>query len=420
MYADSEGNILEDTRYEAVGRAGDKMVRLTPEDFIPLPEGSELFFMPGRTPYGFDIATGETTLYTEGHAVCGFVSPAHTQTFLSAYLKQQNAPVLPLYAYTAIGWLRGKFYCTAVRIDSDIRQDYGQFHLPTIESKVESLRARYPDNKLVEHLASNCALTYHCRAAQNYFMGRWECPIPSSPACNAACLGCISLQPDDNPIGSSHFRLKFTPRVDEIVEIAVDHLNSAERPIVSFGQGCEGEPLLVWETLAPAIREIRKRTQKGIININTNASRPDAVEELCKAGLQSIRVSMNSAQEAWYTPYYLPRNYNFDDVVESIRVVKRHGGWASINYFTYPGLTDSLPEYEALHKLISDTGLNMIQWRNFNIDPDWYLKRAKITVPQERLGLIGLMERLKMEFPHLVYGYFNPSAQVQSRHMVLG
>ena len=29
-------------------------------------------------------------------------------------------------------------------------------------------------------------------------------------------------------------------------------------PIISFGQGCEGEPLLMWETLKDAIYQIRK------------------------------------------------------------------------------------------------------------------------------------------------------------------
>ena len=32
-------------------------------------------------------------------------------------------------------------------------------------------------------------------------------------------------------------------------------------------------------------------------------------------------------------------------------------------------MTDSEEEYQALRKMISDTVLDMIQWRNFNIDP---------------------------------------------------
>lgn len=414
VYADNAGNILEDTRYEAVGRSGREIIKLSKEDFIELPEGSEFFFLPGRLPYGYNKKTGDIELREAGKAVSVFVSPAHTQTYLSAFEKEEKAPVLPLYAYTAVGWLNGKFYTTAVRIEPDIRQDFDQFHFPEIKKQVTAFRKKYPENHLVEHLANNCALTYHCRAAQNYFLNRWECPIPASPACNAECLGCISLQPEENPINSAHFRLKFQPSAKEISEVAVDHIESAPTPIVSFGQGCEGEPLLVWETLRDSIKEIRRRTSEGILNINTNGSKPQAVEALCKAGLQSIRVSMNSAQKEWYTNYYLPRNYKFEDVIESIKVVRKHGGWASINYFTFPGLTDSPEEYEALRKLIRDTNLSMIQWRNFNIDPDWYLKKAKIGETGKGLGILYIMQALKKEFPHLRYGYFNPYESVVS------
>ena len=85
------------------------------------------------------------------------------------------------------------------------------------------------------------------------------------------------------------------------LEYTVPHLETAPYPIVSFGQGCEGEPLLMWETIREAIIEIRKHTDKGSININTNGSKPDAVKALCEAGLNSIRVSTNSARREIYT-----------------------------------------------------------------------------------------------------------------------
>ena len=71
-------------------------------------------------------------------------------------------------------------------------------------------------------------------------------------------------------------------------------------------------------------------------------------------------------------------------------------------------MTDSVEEYEALRKMIKDTGLKMIQWRNFNIDPDWYLGKINVTDTGEFLGVKQLMELIQEEFPHLKYGYFNP------------
>jgi MoaA/NifB/PqqE/SkfB family radical SAM enzyme len=164
----------------------------------------------------------------------------------------------------------------------------------------------------------------------------------------------------------------------------------------------------MWETIREAILEIRKHTARGSININTNGSRPDAVEELCRAGLNSIRVSTNSARKHIYEAYYRPNNYGFEDIVESLCVVRRHQGWSSINYFVFPGMTDTEAEYEALRNLIRKTGLNMIQWRNFNIDPDWYLGKIGVTDTGDFMGIHQLMDLLREEFPTLRYGYFNP------------
>jgi molybdenum cofactor biosynthesis enzyme MoaA len=185
-------------------------------------------------------------------------------------------------------------------------------------------------------------------------------------------------------------------------------LMSAPYPIVSFGQGCEGEPLLMWETIREAIIEIRKHTDRGSININTNGSRPEWVKALCEAGLNSIRVSTNSARKHIYEAYYRPNNYSFEDIVESLKVVRSYGGWASINYFVFPGMTDSVEEYEALRKLIKETDLSMIQWRNFNIDPDWYLGKINVSDTGEMMGVKQLQDLIREEFPNLKFGYFNP------------
>src|SRR5207237_574455 len=81
---------------------------------------------------------------------------------------------------------------------------------------------------------------------------RWEMAIAVSPGCNARCVGCISKQEEEGLV-SPQDRLTFIPNVDEIVEVAVPHLEIAEEAIVSFGQGCEGEPLLQWRRIEQAI-----------------------------------------------------------------------------------------------------------------------------------------------------------------------
>ncbi|MDR6568464.1 MULTISPECIES: radical SAM protein [Chitinophaga] len=408
LYSDGNGNIFEDTTMHVTGRSGWDAWPVEADEWIELPEGGNLYELPGRRGIGINATTGDMQLCDKGWAVAAFIPPAHTGFYLAAYETMPDAPTLPLFCYTAVGWLDGKFYVPATRIEADIRQECAGFDDKKVKQGVKTLVEAYPHNRLVQHLAENCALTYECPAARNYFMGRWECPIPSSPACNANCVGCISFQPEEESIVSTQDRLRFKPTAEEIVEYTVPHLESAPFPIVSFGQGCEGEPLLMWETIRESILEIRKHTPKGSININTNGSKPDAVRALCEAGLNSIRVSLNSAQEKYYTPYYRPNNYVFEDIIESLKVVREFGGWTSINYFVFPGMTDSADEYEALRKLIRETGLNMIQWRNFNIDPDWYLGKLGVTETGECLGVKQLQELIHEEFPDLKFGYFNP------------
>ena len=179
--------------------------------------------------------------------------------------------------------------------------------------------------------------------------------------------------------------------------------------MVSFGQGCEGEPLLAGEVLVEAVRQIRQRTNKGIINLNTNASRPDVIERLCEAGLDSIRASINSAQKIYYNIYYNPRHYTFEHVIESMKIMRKYDRWVSINYLTFPGLTDHPQEIAALENLISETKINMIQTRNLNIDPDWYLDRLGLRdLPQEQIGMRNWVSHIENNFPSIKLGYFNP------------
>ncbi len=409
LYSDGNGNIFEDESLYAVGRAGWDALPVDEQDWIELPEGGNLYELPGRRGIGIDVKTGEMRLCEKGWAVAAFIPPAHTGLYMAAYeTVLEEAPTLPLFCYTAAGFRDNQIYVTALRIEQDIRQECAGYDNDKIQSGALELLKNYPDNRLVQHLMNNCCNTYHCPAARNLSLGRWECPVPMSPACNANCIGCISFQPEEETIVATQDRLTFKPMVEEVTEFTVPHLLSAPYPLISFGQGCEGEPLLMWETIRDAIIEIRKHTTNGSININTNGSKPNAVKALCEAGLDSIRVSLNSAQKHIYTAYYRPNNYEFEDIIESLKVVKSYGGWTSINYFVFPGMTDTEAEYEALRKLIADTDLSMIQWRNFNIDPDWYLGLMGVTETQPFVGVRNLMDTIKEEFPNVKFGYYNP------------
>ncbi|MBN2535181.1 MAG: radical SAM protein [Spirochaetales bacterium] len=417
VVSDANGNVFELPPYRMTGMSMNTLVLPPPSSLIELPYGSNIFMLPLRHAIGYDPRTGQYKEITEykGNPVFGasaFMAPAYMQLLRSAYTSCRDVSPLPLYSYTALGWLNGKFYVCGIRIDDDRRQDLENFDLDHIGEQAQDMKQRFKGNRLAAHLVDHCVCRYGCPAARNFVLERWECPLPTSPACNAACIGCISKQPVSSSIKASQDRILFIPEVDEIAEIAIFHLENAPGPVVSFGQGCEGEPLLAGDTIELAIRKIREHTSRGIINLNTNGSKPDVVRRLCKAGLDSIRVSLNSAQVDFYHRYYRPRDYSFKEIIKTLHIIREYGKWSSINYFIFPGFTDSEGEMDALFSLIKDTRINMIQTRNLNIDPAWYIEKMEFKIPQEKsIGLINWLLWVKKEFPWIKTGYFNPSKQ---------
>lgn len=415
LFADRDGNITDFPDLSMAGMANRHYRQPELEDLIPLPEGSEIFVLPGRLPVGCDPQTGEPLLLDDNpfdpgkgiQAVAAFMAPAHTALLTSAYqTAEKDAPTLPLFAYCAVGWYDDQFWVTGFRSDNDVRQDCNQYSQNTVVKRTQKMLDTHLENRLIQHLGK-CCLTYGCPAARNYFLGRWEAPIPTSPQCNARCVGCISLQPS-GCCPSTQERLQFVPSPKEISQMAVAHLTSAPRPIVSFGQGCEGEPLLQADTIEKAIIRIRKQTNKGVINLNSNSSLPDAVARLAKAGLDSLRVSLNSVQPHYYERYYRPTNYCFDDVKQSIREMKKQGKFVSLNYFILPGVTDSEPEFEALVELCTELNIDLIQLRNLNMDPEWYLDVLQFDQSVMPLGILNWLKKLEKKLPNLQFGYYNP------------
>jgi molybdenum cofactor biosynthesis enzyme MoaA len=153
---------------------------------------------------------------------------------------------------------------------------------------------------------------------------------------------------------------------------------------------------------------MRRATGRGTINMNTNASLPEKVGLLREAGLDSIRVSLNSCRQPYYQRYYKPKGYSLESVMTSIRVMKSLGGFVSLNYLVLPGFTDQRAELEALSDLVAEMGIDLIQMRNLNIDPEWYLEQIGFEPEGETVGIRLFLQILEDRFPDLRLGYFNP------------
>lgn len=402
LYADAKGEIYDAPGYQAVGRNGYDQAVLTETDVIPLPEGSELMFLPGRSALA--ARKGQIQPIAGSLlAVAAMLPVGYTRTLLPAFVKQQDAPVLPLYGYAAVAFHKDRMMVAAIKTDDNDKWHPRRYNLPDLAQKVKAVEKDLPGNRIVRQLA-HCSLTWHCCTAQNLFYRRWEAGIPASPVCNANCFGCISLQPAEC-CPSPQSRIDFSPTSEEIAAVAAYHLTHAPEPIISFGQGCEGEPSLAYAQIGPAIRMVREKTGRGIININTNAGFTEGIRAIADAGIDSMRVSIISAIPATYQAYYRS-SYSLDDVKRSIAYARAKGVGISLNMLLFPGLNDRPEELAAWRDFLRETAVPMVQLRNLNLDPDTFLD----IMPQPETKAIGVsrfVRQLLDSVPGLTVGSFS-------------
>ncbi|WP_138756091.1 radical SAM protein [Paenibacillus sinopodophylli] len=404
VYADENGNVFDHPDFIALGRSGDMIVEIMEEELIPLPNGATLVSLPFTRPIGLNPDSGEMQMLPGNAQAVGALLPqGFTRLCLPGYVKADKNEKLPLFGYTAVVWKDGGFYVTAEQCDDPERWDPLNCDRGELGVQVERILAKYPENRLYKHL-SNCALGYECLTSSNTFLGRWEGAVPVSYSCNAGCFGCISEQPDDSGFVAPQTRMNFKPTVDEVVEIMLEHLREPES-IISFGQGCEGEPSTQARIIVEAMKRVRSQNAMGYININTNAGLTDYMRAIVDAGLNLMRVSTISALDDHYNAYYKPRGYTLQNVEKSLKYASDNGVYTSINYLIFPGVTDREEEIEAMIGFVKRTGLKLIQMRNLNIDPESYL--AIIPKAQgEIYGMKQMLEIFREELPDVVIGSY--------------
>lgn len=432
LFADDRGTVYDHPDLLAAVRSGETFLRPPARERpLPLPEGGTLCLLPGRRPVGLDPATGGLVVLNEvkvgrrrivPHAVGATLPPGYTRTLLPAAARPALAtvdasPILPQWAYTAAGLGRDGPVVWALHTDRRHHWDPSRHSTPDLPGLVERTLAESA-NPIYRQLA-RCALEWRCFTAQNTFYGRDEGAIPSSASCNAACVGCLS-EADEGLPPSSHERIARPPTAREMAEVALRHLARATGHVmVSFGQGCEGEPLTRWKEIREALRLVAAATggrARGSLHVNTNGSLPEALGTLCAEGIDSVRISLNSASPDLYAAYYRPTGYALDDVLASIRAAKRAGAYVALNLLAFPGVTDRAGEVERLCRVVADTKVDQVQTRPLAIDPDLYLGIARGRgAGGAPIGIAGLVRALKRARPGLVVGNFSRAAEERTR-----
>jgi pyruvate-formate lyase-activating enzyme len=427
LFADDRGRVYDHPDLLAAVRSGDDLLP-PPERAVPLPEGATLTMLPGRRPVGIDPAGGGISVLREvrvgrrtivPHAVGATLPPGWTRTFLPAAARPPlatvaAAPILPQWAYTAAALGPAGPVAWALHTDRRGHWSPRAHSTPALPGLVRATLAA-SGNPIYRQLA-RCALEWRCFTAQNTFTLRDEGAIPSSSGCNAACIGCLSDQEEGMP-PASHERIRRAPSAEEMAEVALRHLEGAKgRVMVSFGQGCEGEPLTRAREIERAIRLVRARTSRGSIHANTNGSLPEALGRLVDAGLDSVRISTNSASPDLYAAYYRPGGYGLADVVRAIGVAKERGAYVALNLLTFPGATDREGEVERLCDLVARTRVDQVQTRPLAIDPDVYQGVARGRgAGGPALGIRALVAALEAARPGLVVGNFSRARAERGR-----
>jgi len=385
-YTDARGRVYFDAGREPLADGG-IIRRPSPDELLPLPDGAVVTMLPGRSPL---VAGGRAQ---QRRTALGVLLPAgFTRTLLPAYAPRPGAPRLPLFGYTFAAVVDDGISVAALRTDASEDWEPRRFASGELEALAAARRADDPGNRTLAQLET-CAVAYGCFTAQNVFLERGEAAIPVAPRCNAACVGCISEQDLDAGIPAPQRRIAFEPDVDALTRIATRHLERVPDGIVSFGQGCEGEPLLRATAIARTIERVRAVRANGTINCNTNGSLPAGLGRLIDAGLDAVRISLNSFRSEVYAAYYRPTGYTLDDVLASVVLAVAAGLRVSLNLLTHPGVTDDRAEVEAAERFLAQHPVALIQTRTLNIDPDLYF--ARVGRPAEPLGMAAALGRIR-------------------------
>lgn len=408
IFSNQDGEWMENPALAMLGRSGNNWVIPDRNEMIPLPKGSSLLTIPGYLPVG---------LGNNNEAICMACDPYHpqkkagvvaallpqgfTRTLLPACVPEAPGGEIPLLGYTAVGFRGGQIYAAAVQTDRHHCWHPRYYNTEQLSRRIHRMLKRYPENRVIRQLA-HCSLQYGCFTAQNLFYRRWEAGIPTTLACNANCLGCISEK--HGGANAPQNRLDFIPTVEEIYELGVGHLATARDAIISFGQGCEGEPSLNAFLIASAIQRMRRATERGTINMNTHGGNDRQLRRLFKAGLDAIRVTIFSLVKEHYNLYHRPQNYHLGQVLNTIKAALDEDIQVSINLLVFPGFTDQAEQVEALLRFVQENPIDMIQLRNLNIDPE--VVNQHLGFKSGGLGITAMIGILQQEAPQVRLGSY--------------
>ena len=394
VHSDRSGRLVVAADYGAAVSDGVSIGPLA--GALPLPAGTDVVHLPGRGAIGLDRTGRARELGTGRWGVAAIVPMGYLRMGLPAYADDPSAPPLRPRAYAAVGAdSNGELVVAGLALEAEAAAADGR-SAPDLTTRITARQRDDPSNRVMRQLA-RCAKDYHCRAAANAFLGRYDCALPVAAPRNERPSEVLVLHDDAD--ASPTEPAAFRPAPEEIADAASRHLDGGGT-VVAFGRACEGEPLLEVRVIEAAIVAMRERTRRGTIHLETNGSLPLALRRLCEAGLDSVALRLASARADTYEAIHRPDGFRFADVRTSIAKAIAAKVAIALRVLALPGLTDRRNELDALVGLAGElpAGSSLVLC-DLAADP----QRALRIVPASdaALGMPRLLDRLRTDAAHL-------------------
>jgi pyruvate-formate lyase-activating enzyme len=394
VHSDRSGRLVVAADYAAAVSDGTSIGPLA--QALPLPAGTDVVHLPGRSGIGIDRSGRARELGSGRFGVAAILPIGYLRTGLPAYVDDADAPPLRPRGYAALGAdPNGELVVSGVALTADVAAADGRGE-SDLAARITATQRDHPSSRVLRQLA-RCAKDYRCRAAANTFIGRYDCALPVAAPRNERPVEVLVLHDDAD--ASPTEPAAFRPTPEEIADAASRHLESGGT-IAAFGRACEGEPLLVVRVIEAAIVTIRERTHLGTIHLETNGSLPTALRRLCESGLDSVAIRLASARTETYEALHRPDGFRFADVRTSIAAAVAAKAAVALRVLTLPGLTDRKRELDALVGLAGElpTGSALIL-RDLAADPHRALRIAPST--EAAFGMDRMLDRLRADAGHL-------------------
>ena len=391
IHSDRSGRVFVSADYGATALDGETPAAL--DRAIPLPPDAELVPLADRAAVGIDRRGQPRPLGPSRWALAAILRPGHLRTHLPACDPAADVTPLEPLPYAAVAADQaGEIVVAAV----------APVHAPVPPGPADDLAALIterlrsePSNRLLRQLA-RCAREYTCPAARNAFLGRGECALPIGATSNDQAGPIVALRRRDERAPTEPAAMRATAA--DVAVVANAHFRAGGTS-VSFGQACEGDPLVLARTIAEAVG-LMTRPDRTEIVIRTNGSSAAALGRVADAGIDHVIVALASVHGPTYERVHAPIGHRWTDVRASLREAASRKLALTIELLSLPGLTDRDTEASALVALLGElpAGTALLP---VDLAADPYALLARLPKDGDTVGIAALLERLRADAAHV-------------------